>query len=76
MDTFSGCLSRPAGPLPEVVNGRSAAASSPIYPASAGSPGLTDHLLGRETLRTLDLAGLTPQQIAHLQLLVEDLRGG
>lgn len=36
----------------------------------------TDHLLGRETLRTLDVSGLTPQQIAHLQLLVEDLRGG
>ena len=37
---------------------------------------MTDHLLGRETLRTLDVSGLTPQQIAHLQLLVEDLRGG
>ena len=36
----------------------------------------TDHLLGREALRTLDVSGLTPQQIAHLQLLVEDLRGG
>ena len=36
----------------------------------------TDYLLGRETLRTLDVSGLTPQQIAHLQLLVEDLRGG
>ena len=35
----------------------------------------TDHLLGWETLRTLDVSGLTPQQIAHLQLLVEDLRG-
>lgn len=36
----------------------------------------TDHLLGREPLRTLDVSGLTPQQIAHLQLLVEGLRGG
>ena len=36
----------------------------------------TDYLLGRESLRTLDVSGLTPQQIAHLQLLVEDLRGG
>ena len=36
----------------------------------------TDCLLGREPLRTLDVSGLTPQQIAHLQLLAEDLRGG
>ena len=36
----------------------------------------TDCLLGREPLRTLDVSGLMPQQIAHLQLLAEDLRGG
>ena len=36
----------------------------------------TDNLLGREPLRTLDVSGLTEQQIAHLQMLVEDLRGG
>ena len=36
----------------------------------------TDHLLGREPLRVLDVSGLTAQQIAHLQVLVEDLRQG
>lgn len=35
----------------------------------------TDNLLGREPLRTLDVSGLTAQQIAHLQMLVEDLHG-
>ena len=36
----------------------------------------TDFLLGREPLRVLDVSGLTAQQIAHLQVLVEDLRQG
>ena len=36
----------------------------------------TDYLLGREPLRVLDVSGLTAQQIAHLQVLVEDLRQG
>ena len=36
----------------------------------------TDHLLGREPLQVLNVSGLTAQQIAHLQMLVEDLRGG
>ena len=36
----------------------------------------TDYLLGREPLRVLDVSGLTAQQIAHLRVLVEDLRQG
>ena len=36
----------------------------------------TDHLLGREPLKMLDVSGLTAQQIAHLQMLIEDLRQG
>ena len=36
----------------------------------------TDYLLGREDLQVLDVSGLTAQQVAHLQMLVEDLRGG
>ena len=35
----------------------------------------TDYLLGREDLQVLDVSGLTTQQVAHLQMLVEDLRG-
>ena len=35
----------------------------------------TDYLLGREDLQGLDVSGLTAQQVAHLQMLVEDLRG-
>ena len=35
----------------------------------------TDYLLGREDLQVLDVSGLTAQQVAHLQMLVEDLRG-
>lgn len=34
----------------------------------------TDYLLGREPLKMLDVSGLTAQQIAHLQMLIEDLR--
>ena len=36
----------------------------------------TDHLLGREPLQVLNVSGLTAQQIAHLQMLIEDLRQG
>ena len=36
----------------------------------------TDHLLGREPLQVLNVSGLTAQQIAHLRVLVEDLRQG
>ena len=35
----------------------------------------TDYLLGREDLQVLDVSGLTAQQVAHLQMLVEELRG-
>ena len=35
----------------------------------------TDYLLGRESERTLDAAGLTGPQITHLQMLIDDLRG-
>ncbi len=34
----------------------------------------TDYLLGREDRHTLDADGLTPEQMAHLQLLIDDLR--
>ena len=34
----------------------------------------TDQLLGRERLTTLDTTGLTPEQVAHLRLLIGDLR--
>ncbi len=34
----------------------------------------TDYLLGRETRPVLDVSGLTDRQVAHLQLLAEDLR--
>ena len=35
----------------------------------------TDYLLGREHQRTLDTTGLTEQQLTHLQMLIDDLRG-
>lgn len=35
----------------------------------------TDNLLGRDTRPLLDVSGLTEQQIAHLRLLIDDLRG-
>lgn len=34
----------------------------------------TDVLLGRSARTTLDVTGLTDQQITHLQLLIDDLR--
>ena len=35
----------------------------------------TDYLLGRERQRGLDTTGLTGRQLAHLQMLIDDLRG-
>lgn len=35
----------------------------------------TDYLLGRVSQRTLDAAGLTDAQAAHIQQLIDDLRG-
>lgn len=35
----------------------------------------TDNLLERDTRPLLDVSGLTEQQIAHLRLLIDDLRG-
>ena len=34
----------------------------------------TDQLLGRERLSTLDTTGLSAEQVAHMRLLVSDLR--
>lgn len=34
----------------------------------------TDHLLGRDDRPTLDVSGLTQTQVAHLNLLAQDLR--
>ncbi len=34
----------------------------------------TDYLLGRDTRQTLDAAGLTDTQSAHIQQLIDDLR--
>lgn len=34
----------------------------------------TDYLLGRIDKQYLDVSGLTPSQITHLQVLAEDLR--
>ncbi len=34
----------------------------------------TDYLLGRDTRQTLDTAGLTDIQAAHIQQLIDDLR--
>ena len=34
----------------------------------------TDSLLGREAVRTLDVTGLTEEQIGHLSLLIGDLK--
>lgn len=33
-----------------------------------------DYLLGLEDFRSIDVTGLTNEQIAHLQLLIDDLR--
>lgn len=33
-----------------------------------------DYLLGLEDFRSIDVTGLTNDQIAHLQLLIDDLR--
>ncbi len=34
----------------------------------------TDYLLGRTDNRTLDVTGLNPKQIRHLQCIINDLR--
>lgn len=34
----------------------------------------TDYLLGRESTPKLDVAGLSPEAVAHLTLLIQDLR--
>lgn len=34
----------------------------------------TDHLLGLDTIPRISVEGLSPQAIAHLTLLIEDLR--
>ena len=34
----------------------------------------TDYLLGLHDFRSVDVSGLTNEQIAHLQLLINDLR--
>lgn len=34
----------------------------------------TDYLLGLETRRYLEITGLNPLQIQHIQLLIDDLR--
>ena len=41
----------------------------------------TDYLLGRDcqesdSIKILDITGLTPEQIKHIQYIVDDLRGG
>ena len=41
----------------------------------------TDYLLGRDyqesdSIKILDIIGLTPEQIKHIQYIVDDLRGG
>ena len=35
----------------------------------------TDHLLGQESRHALDATGLTDAQTAHVQQLIDDLRG-
>lgn len=35
----------------------------------------TDYLLGRNSQRTLDAAGLTDIQATHIQQIIDDLRG-
>ncbi len=34
----------------------------------------TDYLLGRESLPRLDASGLSPEAVAHICLLIDDLR--
>lgn len=34
----------------------------------------TDHLLGRDDRRTVDVTGLTDAQASHIQQLIDDLR--
>ena len=34
----------------------------------------TDYLLGLDGRQTLDVSGLSPRAVGHLQLLVEDIR--
>ena len=34
-----------------------------------------DYLLGLDDIRTIDATGLTPEQILHIQNLVNDIRG-
>lgn len=34
----------------------------------------TDYLLGLEERRFLEITGLTPQEVAHLQFLIQDLK--
>lgn len=34
----------------------------------------TDYLLGRNETRSLDTAGLSEEELSHLQLLIDDLR--
>lgn len=34
-----------------------------------------DYLLGLQDFRSIDVSGLTNEQITHLQLLIDDLRG-
>lgn len=34
----------------------------------------TDYLLGREITRTLDVSGLTEEQITHMQSVLQDLK--
>ena len=34
----------------------------------------TDYLLGLDELRSVNVTGLTPEQISHIQLIVSDLK--
>lgn len=34
----------------------------------------TDYLLGLDGRKTLDVSGLSPQAVGHLQLLIEDIK--
>lgn len=34
----------------------------------------TDYLLGRNEMRTLDTSGLSDEQLAHIQILIDDIR--
>ena len=35
----------------------------------------TDYLLGREDKKTLDVSGLTDEQLAHINLIIKDIEG-